>query len=76
MTHVEHVNKPSRKKIVRMTIRHVVLALLAFVFTRQSVKPVEGLIRQVSSAVICSLGYSLCVIPIRIVFISSRESSS
>ena len=30
----------------------------------------------VSSAVICSLGNSLCVIPIRICFISSRESSS
>ena len=29
MTRAEHVNKPSRKKIVRMTIRHVVLALLA-----------------------------------------------
>ena len=29
MTHAEHVSKPSRKKIVRLTVRHVVLALLA-----------------------------------------------
>ena len=29
MTRAEHLNKPSRKKVVRMTIRHVVLALLA-----------------------------------------------
>ncbi|MBR3503414.1 MAG: ABC transporter permease subunit [Clostridia bacterium] len=29
MTHAEHVNKPSRKKIVRLTVRHIVLALLA-----------------------------------------------
>ena len=29
MTHAEHVNKPSRNKIVRLTVRHVVLAALA-----------------------------------------------
>ena len=30
MTHAEHIRKPGGKRIVRMTVRHIVLALLAF----------------------------------------------
>ena len=44
-------NDMKRTVMLVLLAELVVLALLAFVFTRQSVKPVEGLIRQVSSAV-------------------------